>query len=211
MKDNKHYNKTIALAITGASGFVYALRLLEELVRLDCRVYCAISEGAKAVARLEEGFLIPDLPGEQKQTLVNHLSLSLSSDDQLTCYATNDWNSPMASGSAPIDAMVVAPCSTGTLASIAIGLSDSLIKRAAVVCLKERRPLLLMPRETPLSAIQLEHMHKLSLMGVSILPASPGFYHKPQSIDQLIDFIVARILSQLGLDQSLLSPWGTSD
>ncbi|MCY4046194.1 MAG: UbiX family flavin prenyltransferase [Cellvibrionales bacterium] len=208
MKETKPYNKTIALALTGASGFVYALRLLEELIRLDCQVYCVISEGAKAVAKLEEGFVIPDAPSDQRQAFVNRLNLSLSSDDQFICYQANDWMSPMASGSASIDAMAVVPCSTGTLASIAMGLSESLIKRAAVVCLKEQRPLLLMPRETPLSAIQLEHMHKLALMGVSILPASPGFYHKPQNIEQLVDFIVARILSQLGLNQALVSPWG---
>ena len=195
----------VCLAITGASGFRYALRLLEQLLHATVEVHCVISDGALEVARLEEDLLIPSVPEQTRDVLLS--LVNASADASLYCYSTRDWQSPIASGSYPMDAMVVCPCSTGSLASIAMGLSDDLIKRGAVVALKEHRRLVLVPRETPVSAIQVEHMHKLALMGVRIVPASPGFYHKPSSIDDLVDFLVARILSQLDVPQSLLTPW----
>ncbi len=199
-------NKNICLAITGASGFRYALRLLEQLLVQGCHVHCIVSSGAREVAKLEDNIDLPETMDALKSQL-----LSLTGIDahgaQLTCYDTRDWLSPVASGSSKIEAMVVCPCSTGSLAAIAQGFSDDLIKRAAVVTLKEHRRLVIVTREMPLSAIQLEHMHKLALMGVRILPASPGFYHHPTRIDDLVDFVVARILSQLDLNQDLIKPW----
>ena len=123
-------------------------------------------------------------------------------------FGKQDWMSPVASGSGAPSAMVVCPCSTGTLSAIACGASNNLIERAADVALKERRQLILVPRESPYSTIHLENMLRLSQMGAVILPASPGFYHQPQSIDDLVDFVVARILNQLGIVQELLKRWG---
>jgi len=118
------------------------------------------------------------------------------------------WTAPVASGSGAPASMVVCPCSTGTLSAIASGASDNLIERAADVALKERRQLILVPRESPFSAIHLENMLKLARLGVTILPAAPGFYHRPQSVDDLVDFVVARILDQLGVEQTLVKRWG---
>lgn len=197
--------RSICLAISGASGFVYGLRLLEVLLQLDIEVHLLLSDAAREVARLEHDLELPNSSTELKPFLAKQLQADVS---RLYCYEKNDWLSPVASGSAEIDAMVVCPCSTGTLAAIANGMSSNLIQRAATVTLKERRPLILLPREMPVSAIQLEHMHKLALMNVAILPASPGFYHKPQSVNDMIDFVVARILQQLKLPQQLVTPWG---
>jgi 4-hydroxy-3-polyprenylbenzoate decarboxylase len=127
---------------------------------------------------------------------------------QLCVFGREQWMAPVASGSGAPSAMVVCPCSTGTLSAIACGASNNLIERAADVALKERRQLLLVPREAPYSEIHLEHMLKLTRMGAVVIPASPGFYHRPQSVEDMVDFVVARILSQLGLEQSLLPRWG---
>lgn len=199
---------SICLAITGASGFVYGLRLLQVLLQQNIEVHLLLSDAAREVARLEHDM---DLPKDAKD-LITQLGEQLQvNTERLFCYEKTDWLSPVASGSAAIDAMVVCPCSTGTLAAIANGMSNNLIERAATVALKERRPLILLPREMPLSAIQLELMHKLAMMNVAILPASPGFYHKPQSIGDMVDFVVARILQQLKLPQQLISPWGQQE
>jgi 4-hydroxy-3-polyprenylbenzoate decarboxylase len=200
-------NKHICLAISGASGFQYGLRLLAQLLRQDCHVYLLVSDAAREVARLEADIELSDDKDALKQQLLQLLGLP---DENLNIYSKRDWLSPVASGSAPMDAMIVCPCSTGTLAAIANGHSNNLLERAATVTLKERRPLVLLTREMPLSAIQLEQMHKLALMGVSIMPASPGFYHKPSCIDDLLDFVVARILQQVGLSQDLIRPWGSN-
>lgn len=197
--------KSICLAITGASGFVYGLRLLECLLAQDCQVHLLLSDAAREVARLEHDLL---LEADANALQMQLKTLLKQETKKLFCYSKTDWLSPVASGSSNIDAMVVCPCSTGTLGAIANGLSNNLIERAATVTLKEQRKLILLPREMPVSAIQLEHMHKLALMGVAILPASPGFYHKPQSIADMVDFVVARILQQLNLQQDLLRPWG---
>ena len=129
--------------------------------------------------------------------------------DQLQVFGREEWFAPVASGSNPADAMVICPCTMGTLASVACGLSDNLIERAADVMLKEQRPLILVPRETPLSAIHLENMLRLSHAGAIILPANPGFYHHPDSVDALVDFVVARILDQLHVDHALMARWGS--
>lgn len=196
---------SVCLAISGASGFVYGLRLLQILLEQGVEVHLLLTDAAREVARLEHNLLLEsDAQALQKQLK----DMFKQSKGKLYCYEKADWLSPVASGSAAIDAMIVCPCSTGTLAAIANGMSNNLVERAATVTLKERRPLILLPREMPVSAIQLEHMHKLALMGVAILPASPGFYHKPQTIEDMVDFVVARILQQLKLPQDLISPWG---
>lgn len=198
--------RSVCLAMTGASGFQYGLRLLEQLLLQECVVHLLISDAAREVARLENELELTGDPQKLKQQL---LQLVKTTKGELFVYGKKDWLSPVASGSANIDAMVVCPCSTGSLSAIANGHSNNLIERAATVTLKERRQMILLTREMPLSAIQLEHMHKLALMGVCVMPASPGFYHQPKSISDLIDFVVARVLQQLGLTQQLITPWGS--
>lgn len=200
--------KIICLAITGASGFPYAMRLLHCLLQGGHKVYLLVSDAAREVARLEAGLQLPQESDALKSFLLQHIGLEQAA---LQVFSRTDWLSPVASGSSHVDAMVVCPCSTGTLSAIANGNSNNLIERAATVALKEHRRLILLPREMPVSAIQLEQMHKLALMGVRILPASPGFYHQPQSVGDMVDFVVARILQQLELPQQLVAPWGESD
>ncbi|NRB37562.1 MAG: UbiX family flavin prenyltransferase [Pseudomonadales bacterium] len=201
--------KTICLAISGASGFPYAQRLLQCLLQKGCRVHLLISDAAREVARLEMGLQLPEDVETLRDFLLNLLDIDLQQTNaQLHCYTSRDWLSPVASGSAHMDAMVVCPCSTGTLAAIATGQSHNLIQRAATVTLKESRRLIIMPRETPVSAIQLEHMLKLSQLGVRIVPASPGFYQQPKTVADLIDFMVARLLQQLDIPHDLLPQWG---
>jgi 4-hydroxy-3-polyprenylbenzoate decarboxylase len=198
---------TIALAFTGASGLQYGLRLLECLLSAGARVYLIYSPAAQIVARQELDLTFPTQPAAAAAFFCERYR---AQPGELTVFGREDWSSPLASGSNPADAMVICPCSMGTLGAIASGLSDNLIERAADVMLKERRPLLLVPRETPLSAIHLENMLRLSRAGAIMLPPSPGFYGRPQSIDDLVDFVVARILDQLGIDHGLGPRWGKS-
>lgn len=196
---------TVTLALSGASGMAYGLRLLECLLAADLRVYLLVSQAAHIVAKQELGVALPARAGD----LEKQLSAGMNIDDgQLRVFGREDWNAPVASGSNPADAMVVCPCSMGTLAAIANGLSDNLIERAADVMLKEQRKLILVPRETPFSTLHLENMLKLSRMNAVILPANPGFYHRPQTAEAVIDFVVARILDQLGIQHALMTPWG---
>ncbi|MFO1368630.1 MAG: flavin prenyltransferase UbiX [Marinagarivorans sp.] len=197
--------KTITLAITGASGADYGLRLLQQLIAADCRVYLLISQAAQVVIRTETSLLPPDEFTEQQ---LFWQTWSGAREDQLHLLARDDWFAPVASGSSSPASMVICPASGGCISAIACGASNNLIERAADVALKERRQLIIVPRETPYSHIHLENMLKLTQMGAVILPASPGFYHKPSCIGDLIDFIVARILAQLGIPQTLLAPWG---
>jgi 4-hydroxy-3-polyprenylbenzoate decarboxylase len=196
---------TISLAITGASGAQYGLRLLECLLQAQQRVYLMVSQAAQVVLATETALQVPGRP-EAMQTFFSERFRS--APGQLEVFGREQWMAPVASGSNAPRAMVVAPCSTGTLSAIATGASNNLIERAADVMLKERRQLILLPREMPLSAIHLEHMLKLAQLGVTIMPASPGFYHRPQSVEQMVDFVVARILDHLGLEHALLSRWG---
>jgi flavin prenyltransferase len=197
--------KTITLAITGASGAQYGLRLLQQLIATNCRVYLLISDAAQVVIRTETSLLPPVDATEQE---LFWQAWSGAEPGQLRLFTKNDWFAPVASGSSSPASMVICPASGGSLSAIACGASNNLIERAADVALKERRQLILVPREAPYSHIHLENMLKLTQMGAIILPASPGFYQKPQSIDDLVDFIVARILAQLGIEQTLLAPWG---
>lgn len=197
--------KRVTLAMTGASGAQYALRLLECLVKADVEVYFLISQAAQLVVATETELTLPPKPQALEQFLTDHYG---AREGQVRVFGKQDWMAPVASGSGAPSAMVVCPCSTGSLSAIATGASNNLIERAADVALKERRKLILVPREAPFSTVHLENMLKLSQMGAVILPASPGFYHKPRSVDDLVDFVVARILNQLGIEQQLLARWG---
>jgi 4-hydroxy-3-polyprenylbenzoate decarboxylase len=196
---------TVTLALSGASGMAYGLRLLECLLATDLRVYLLVSQAAHVVAKQELGITLPPRPIDLEKQLSEGMQ---ARDGQLRVFGREDWNAPVASGSNPADAMVVCPCSMGTLAAIAHGLSDNLIERAADVMLKEQKKLILVPREAPFSTLHLENMLKLSKMNAVILAANPGFYHHPQSVEAIVDFIVARILDQLGIHHALLAPWG---
>ncbi|MEZ8141435.1 aromatic acid decarboxylase [Enterovibrio norvegicus FF-33] len=198
-------DKRITLVWSGASGAPYGLRLLECLLAADYEVFLLVSSAARVVLATEHGLKLPSGPEAAKEALVKHLSVST---DKLVVCGKEDWFSPVASGSAAPKKMVVCPCSAGSLAAIAHGMSDNLAERAADVVLKERGQLLLVVRETPFSTLHLENMLKLSKMGVTIMPAAPGFYHQPQSIDDLVDFMVARILDHLGIEQVLVPRWG---
>ena len=197
--------RSITLAMTGASGAQYGLRLLQCLLAANCKVYLLLSSAAEVVIRTETDLDLPETLVEQQIFLSEMFE---ADDDQLQLLAKDDWFSPVASGSSSPSSMVVCPASGGTLSAIAHGASNNLIERAADVALKERRQLIFVPREAPYSAIHLENMLKLTQLGAVIIPASPGFYLQPQTIQELIDFIVARILDQLGIEQDLMPRWG---
>jgi len=201
MIDDKH----IILAFTGASGAPYGLRLLELLLKAGCRVDLLFSKAAHMVFAMETDLNLPARPAEICGFFQERFQ---ASSDQLRVYGREDWTAPAASGSHTARSMLVCPCTMGTLAAIAHGMSDNLIERAADVMIKERRQLILVPRETPFSPIHLENMQKLALAGVTIMPANPGFYYKPESIEDLVDFMVARLLDHLEIDHQLLPRWG---
>ena len=196
----------VTLAITGASGAQYGLRLLECLVAAKWQVLCLVSPAAKVVLRTEMDIELGDCAGSVERFLSERY---LAESGQIRVFDDNDWMSPVASGSGAPGTMIICPCSTGTLSAIACGLSSNLIQRAATVVLKERHKLIVVPRETPYSDILLENMLKLSRMGCIVLPASPGFYHRPTTVDDMVDFVVARVLDQLGVSQELMPGWGT--
>ena len=199
-------NKTICLALTGASGMPYGLRLLECLLAAGCCVQLLYSPAAQVVARQEMDLELSSRPTETRAALLaRHAAVD---PEKLAVFGREEWFAPIASGSNPPEAMVVCPCSMGTLAAIAQGLSDNLIERAADVVLKEGRKLILVPRETPLSAIHLENMLRLARAGAVILPPSPGFYHHPETVADVVDFVVARVLDQLAVPHALLRRWG---
>lgn len=198
--------KTICLALTGASGMPYGLRLLDCLLAAGCQVQLLYSQAAQVVARQEMDVELPSRPSEAKAALLARFPHA--DPDKLAVYGREEWFAPVASGSNPPDAMIICPCSMGTLAAIAQGLADNLIERAADVVLKEGRKLVLVPRETPFSAIHLENMLRLSRVGAVILPPSPGFYQHPQSVQDIVDFVVARVLDQIGVPHALMQRWG---
>ncbi|MET0004752.1 MAG: flavin prenyltransferase UbiX [Candidatus Thiodiazotropha sp.] len=197
----------IALAITGASGSAYALRLLESLIAADRDIYLMISQAGQIVLKMESDLELPGQPAEMEKLLIERFNARA---DQLRVFGRQQWMAPVASGSNPPGAMVVCPCTTGTLSAIACGASNDLIERAADVVLKERRKLILVVRETPFSEIHLENMLKLSRMGAVIMPANPGFYHNPTTLQEIIDFMVGRILDQLDIDHRLMPRWGAT-
>jgi 4-hydroxy-3-polyprenylbenzoate decarboxylase len=196
----------ICLAMTGASGGQYGLRLLQCLLGAGERVHLLVSPAARVVLSMECGLALPKRPRDVAGEMAARYS---ALPGQLTVFGEQEWTAPLASGSAALGAMAICPCTTGTLASVALGTSDNLIERAADVTLKEQRRLVMVVREAPLSAIHLEHMLKLARLGVVMMPASPGFYHAPRRVDDLVDFVVARVLDQLGVAHGLLPPWGS--
>jgi len=198
------HRPTIALGITGASGSRYGLRLLQCLVESDASVYLMISQAGRMVLELETGLKIPPSPAHAEQFFAEQLQ---AHPRQLRVFGRQQWMAPVASGTNPPDAMVICPCTTGTLATLASGICQDLIDRAADVVLKERRKLILVVRETPFSVIHLENMLRLAHAGALIMPASPGFYFNPQTVDELIDFMVARVLDHLQIPHHLSRRW----
>ncbi|HZQ90041.1 MAG TPA: UbiX family flavin prenyltransferase [Gaiellaceae bacterium] len=191
----------VFLGITGASGAPYAARLLEALAAADCEIGISASSAGVEV-------LATELYGNAKLSRDETLARLLECAPGATLYDPNDWKAPYASGSAKVDAYVICPCSMGTLGTIASGAMQNLIHRAASVALKEERRLILMPRETPLSAIHLRNMLTLREAGATILFLAPGFYHGSETVDDLVDFVVQRALDQLGIERVAAKRWG---
>ncbi|HIM95994.1 MAG TPA: UbiX family flavin prenyltransferase [Gammaproteobacteria bacterium] len=196
--------KPIAIALTGASGMPYAITLLKELVKSQEKIYVMISQAANTVIAMETDLNL----GSDTRVIEKNLSQYVGAKTgQIEVFSKNQWTAPVASGSNPPRAMVVCPCTMSTLSAIAHGSADNLMHRAADVVIKEQKKLILVPRETPYSAIHLENMLKLSRLGVVIMDANPAFYQNPQSIDDLVNFVVARILDHLDVDHDLAPPW----
>ena len=197
--------RVINLAFTGASGAQYGLRLLQCLVAANCRVHVMVSKAAQVVIATETDLKLPGNTAAMQEALASYAS---ALPGQVLVFGREDWFAPPASGSGEKAPLVICPCSTGTLSALATGASNNLIERAGDVALKERRQLILVPREAPFSEVHLENMLRLTRMGAVIMPACPGFYHRPNSVSDLVDFIVARLLDHLGLPQDLMPRWG---
>ena len=202
--DRHDAQQTISLAWSGASGAQYGIRLLECLLGAGHRVYLMLSKPAQIVIAEETDLSLPGRSKEIARVLQAKFSVS---EDRLQVFGREEWNAPVASGSANIDAMVICPCSMATVSAVAAGASKTLIERAADVMLKEGRKLVLVPREMPLSAIELENMLRLSRGGAVICQACPGFYMRPQSVDDLVDFVVGRVLDLLDVPHDLNTRW----
>jgi 4-hydroxy-3-polyprenylbenzoate decarboxylase len=205
IKVSNDFNGKITLAITGASGSPYALRLIECLIAANYQLYILCSSAGRIVLDTEVGIKIPTSPDAASKFFTEKYQ---AKNNQITVFGKEQWFSPVASGSSAPKKMVVCPCSTGTMAAICHGMSDNLIERAADVVIKERGQLILMVRETPFSTLHLQNMLSLSQQGVTIMPASPGFYHKAETIEDLIDFMVGRVLDHLGIEQDIMPRWG---
>jgi len=198
-------NSQIALALTGASGAPYSQRLLDVLLGQGITVHLMVSAAARIVFSDELDWKLPARAGDVQKMLVEEFQCD---SELLKVYGEQQWSSPLASGSHKVGTMIVCPCTMGTLSSIAVGSRDNLINRAADVMLKENRKLILVPREAPFSAIHLENMLKLARLGVCILPPNPGIYFKPTHVSEIVDFVVARILDQAGIEHQLQPRWG---
>lgn len=201
-------NQAITVVMTGASGSPYGLRLLEVLLNAGEEIYLLISNPGRMVIQSEAGLSLSSRPAEIRTRIADHLGVEA---DRLHVFGREDWSAPIASGSNAPRAMVVCPCTSGTLGAIATGASRTLIERAADVVLKEQRKLILVVRETPFSILHLENMLTLARAGAVIMPANPGFYNQPQSIKDLVDFMVARVLDHLGIDNDLVERWANRD
>lgn len=202
--------KNFVLAITGASGSAYALKTLQVLIQSGYDVHLTMSPAAALVMKTEVGVTV-DLENFSAEPLLEGLQETETPLGRIEYHNYRDFMTGIASGSFLTAGMVICPCSMGTLSSVANGLSSNLIHRAADVHLKERRKLILVPRETPLGTIALGNMTKLSEAGAVILPAMPGFYHNPTSIEDLVDFVVSRICDQLGVNHCLSKRWGVEE
>jgi len=198
----------VALAITGASGVQYALRLLECLLDGSCHVYLLVSRPGHVVIGMDTDLRVPGRPADMQRFFDERHP---DTPGTLEVLGMDQWTAPIASGSGAPDAMVLCPCTTGTLASVASGQCASLLERAADVVLKERKRLIVMPREMPFSEIHLENMLRLARMGAVIMPPNPGFYNHPQSVDDLVDFVVARVLDHLDVPHRLMPRWGMEE
>ncbi len=224
--NDRPYEKQIVVAITGASGAVYALRLIQALLAAGRNAHVVVSGAARQVFQQELEIGLPSHTGEcpEWQHLIHEITVGAGNrlwqfrplmaqpneiPGRVFQYGAADFHSSIASGSSLTGGMVICPCSMGTLSAIATGASTNLIHRAADVHLKERRPLILVPRETPLGIIQLENMVTVSRAGATVLPAMPGLYHQPQGLGDLADFLVARICDHLKIPHSLSARWGT--
>ena len=196
--------QNIVVGITGASGSIYGLRLIEELLRAGKQVSVLLSNAGRQVLAFETGLQLAEDP----QDCLRQLRDNFATGENLHYYAINDFFASIASGSSAPDALVICPCSMGTVGRIAAGLSDSLLERVADVMLKERKPLLLVPRETPFNQLHLENLLRLSQAGALILPAMPAFYQKPQSVAELVDFVVGKVLDSLSVEHQLFKRWG---
>lgn len=202
---SKQKQSPVILALTGASGAQYALRLMECLIDAGTPVYLMVSKAAQIVLSMETELKVPAKSAEMERFFTE---LYKAESGQVRVFSQEQWTAPIASGSHSAMSMVVCPCTTGTLAAIANGNSDNLLERAADVMLKEKRQLIMVVRETPFSQIHLENMLRLSQAGATIMPANPGFYHKPETLDDIIDFMVSRILDHLKISHNLQSRWG---
>jgi 4-hydroxy-3-polyprenylbenzoate decarboxylase len=197
--------QTVTIAMTGASGAPYTLRLLELCLQAKIKIQFITSQPGQIVLGMESDLKLTGTPQKMQHQLATYFD---SDPSLISVYAKDQWTAPAASGSSVADAMVVCPCTMGSLASIAAGNGDNLIHRAADVVIKERKKLILVPRETPFSSIHLENMLKLSNLGVVILPPNPGFYQGVSRVSDLVDFVVSRILDQLGIENNISPRWG---
>ena len=197
--------KNVTLGITGASGIPIAFSLLRELLKHNCTVHLVISKAGLITAKQETGITLSATPNKTKEVLIRELSLKNSK--KFFVYGNDDWYASFASGSSVNDVTIICPCSMATLGKIASGVSDDLLVRACDVAIKERKSLILVPREMPFSPIHLENMHKLSVLGVSIMAPTPAFYTHPQTIQDIVDFFVSRILDQAGISNQLVKRW----
>jgi len=197
--------ETVIIAMTGASGAAYTLRLLECCLQAKIQIQFITSQPGQVVLGMETDLKLTGAPQKMRQQLADYFN---SDPSLISVFAKDQWTAPVASGSSVADAMVVCPCTMGSLASIAAGTGENLIHRAADVVIKEQKKLILVPRETPFSSIHLENMLKLSNLGVIILPPNPGFYHGVTRVSDLVDFIVSRILDHLGVDNNISPRWG---
>ena len=198
------FKDTVTLGVTGASGSGYFLRLLQSMVNANVKVYLILSEAAQIVLKTEVDEDWPSEIDALNEFLIPRFN---AKKNQVVALTAKDWFSPVASGSSAPKKMIVCPCSCGTLASIAHGLSNNLIERAADVVFKEKGQLIVMPRETPFSTLHLKNMLTLSELGATVMPLAPGFYHKPTSIDELHDFMVARVMDHLKIEHQSSKRW----
>jgi len=202
------FNKTVAVALTGASGIQYGLRLIDCLIQADCQVYVLMSKPAKVVMGMDTDIPVPSKTSDVQHEFSERYGAKPS---QLHAFGQEQWTAPVASGSGAPDAMVICPCTTGTLAAVAAGNCNNLLERAADVVLKERKTLIVMPREMPFSVIHLENMLRLANAGAVIMPPNPAFYTLPKTMDDIIDFVVARVLDQLDVSHTIMPRWGIDD
>ncbi len=201
--NRQNKKKLIGFAMTGASGVIYGLRTIEEILKQGYSILLTISECGKIVLKQETGI---EITGNAEHFFQNYFK-----SKNINYYAHNDFFSPLASGSANLEAMLIVPCSMKTIAGIASGYAQNLIERACDVSLKEGRKLIVVPRETPLNQIHLANLLKLAQMGVHIVPPMPAFYNHPKKIEDFVDFMVARILNLLNIENNLLEPWGNKE